>query len=61
MRSENVWDVIPSHPTAVRSCRLALAALPVAQVIVELRVSAVRLRVSDMPSRVKQGAVAART
>ena len=42
-----MWDVIPSYPTAVRPCSLALAALPVTQVNVERLFSAMRLLLSD--------------
>ena len=51
-----MWDVIPSYPTAVRPCSLALAALPVTQVSVE-RLFSMRLLLSR--SRLKKDAVEA--
>ena len=35
IKGQYVWDVIPSYPTVVRPCSLALAVLPVTQVNVE--------------------------
>ena len=40
LKDQDVWNVIPSYPTAVRPCSLALAALPVTQVSVERPFSA---------------------
>ena len=35
LKGQYVWGVIPSYPTAVRPCSLALAALPVTWVSIE--------------------------
>ena len=51
-------DLYPTT-TAVRPCKLELAALPVAQVSVERLFSAKRLLLSDLRSRLKQDAVEA--
>ena len=51
----DVQDVIPSNPTAVRPCSLALAALPVTQVSVERLFSAMRLLLSDLAVPVQAG------
>ena len=56
---KGVWDVIPSYPTAVHPCSLALAALPVTRVSAERLFSAMRLLLSDLRSRLKQDAVKA--
>ena len=55
----DVLDVIPSYPTTVRPCSLALAALPVTRASVERLFSAMRLLLSDLRSRHKQDAVKA--
>ena len=55
----DVWDVIPSYPTAVRRCCLALAALPVTRVSVEWLFPAMRLLQSDLRFWPKQDAAEA--
>ena len=59
LKDQDAWDVIPSYPTAVRPCSLALAALPVTQVSVERLLSAMRLFLSDLRSRLKQDSIVA--
>ena len=59
LKGQDVCDVVPSYPTALRPCRLAFAALPVTQVSVERLFSAMRLFLSDLRSRLKQDAVEA--
>ena len=57
-----MWCVIPSNPLptpAVRPCSLALAALPLTQVSVGRLLSAMRLLLSDLRSRLEQDAVEA--
>ena len=58
LKGQYVWDAIPSYPTAVRPCSLALAALPVTQVSVE-RLFAMKPLLSGLLSRLKQDAVEA--
>ena len=52
-----MWEDIPSYPTAVRPCSVALAAIPVTQVGVERLFSAMWLLLSDLWTRLKQDAV----
>ena len=51
-----VWDVIPSYPTAVRPCSLALDVLPVTQVNVE-RLFAMKPLLSGLLSQLKEDAI----
>ena len=58
LKGQYVWDIIPSYPTAVWPCSIALASLAVKQVSVE-RLFAMKPLLSGLLSRLKQDAVEA--